>query len=169
MTVYSRSGVGCNSKYHSLFESSNLGNSYRIVWKTPVPRQTCTCGVRPKMQLTQNSEKNIGLRPYYTLLTRVHAKHSAGQWITRKMSVWGRGSCYFRQFVFENLDGKNVLILFSFNRRLKVEAHQLGTPWMNTESAHRSYVKLHLAVHASNDLCCWSRNLLGFARLNWTL
>lgn len=30
--------------------------------------------------------------------------------------------------MFENLDGKNVLILFSFNRFLKVEAHQLGTP-----------------------------------------
>ena len=49
--------------------------------------------------------------------------------------------------MFGNLDGKKFfLILFSFNRWLKVEADQLGTPRMSTESVCRGLVELHLAV-----------------------
>lgn len=66
---------------------------------------------KTKMQLAQKSEQKVGLRRYYNLLIWVHAKHSSDQWISCEMSVWGRGSLYFRQLMVGNLNEK---VTFSF-------------------------------------------------------
>lgn len=108
---------------------------------------------RAKLQPNQKSEQNAGLRPHFTLLTRIHAKHWGDQRVRCEISGRGKRSFYFRQLVLGNVNGKMLLSFCSVSiigdwRRKNMSSGHLNERW----NASRSVVKLNLAVHASSTL-----------------
>lgn len=106
---------------------------------------------RANLQPNQKSEQSAGLGPRYTLLTRIHSKHSGGQGAWCKTSVRERRSHYFRQLVFGNVNGKT---LFSFcSVSIAGDLRYMSLEHVNEHwTACRSVVRLNLAVHASSYL-----------------
>lgn len=81
---------------------------------------------RANLQPNQESGQSAGLRPPYTLLTRIHAKHPGDQWVRCKTSVWEKKILLFQTTCAWECKWKNVaFILFSFNSGW-FKVHELG-------------------------------------------